>query len=110
MLVEEYDLVIDLVVVEVAFAGHIAGGTELTTQGAADLRRDAGGLAFVGWDEDAFDEVFVGGAEAAFDGAVCGVLGGVDCEGGEREIVGESLAQFFAEVGHGLEAMSLFGP
>ena len=110
LLVDEDDFVIDLVVVEVAFAFHIAGGAELTAQRAADLGGDAGGLAFVGRDQDAFYEVVVGGAETAFDGAIRAILGGVDGEGGESEIPGELLAQLFAEVGHVFEAMRLFCP
>ena len=93
LLVDEDDLIIDLVVVEVTFPVHIPGRAEFAAQGAADLGRDAGGLAFVGRDEDAFDEVVIGGAEPAFDGAVGAVLGGVDREGGKGEGVGEQLAE-----------------
>jgi hypothetical protein len=85
LLVDQYDFVIDLVVVKVTLTFHVPCGAELTAQRAADLRGDAGCFAFIGRDEYAFDHMVVHGAETAFDRAVGAVLGGVDLESGERE-------------------------
>ena len=110
LLVDEDDFVVDLGVVEIAFAFHVPCGTEFTTERATYLRGNAGSFSFIGGDEDAFDEVRVSGAETTFDGAVGGVLGGVDGESGEVEGIGETGAEVFAEIGHVLEAAGMFLP
>ncbi len=78
MLVDEHHFVIDLVVVQVAFAVHVAGGENLQLREQPIWEETQAVLRFVRRDEHAFYEVFVGGAEAAFYGAVGGILGSVD--------------------------------
>lgn len=110
LLVDEHDLIVDLVEFEVSFPVHIAGRAEFATQGTADLGGNAGGFAFVGGDEDTLHEVAVGGAEAAFDGAVAAVLGSVDGKRGEGEGISELLAKGFADVRHVVERVGVFLP
>jgi len=110
LLIDQHHFVIDLVVVEVAFALHIAGGAEFTAEGAAYLGGDTGGLAIVRRDEDTFHQVAVYGTEAAFDGAVCRILGCIDPKGGEAEIIFQQLTELLAEVGHGREAGGILQP
>src|SRR6185436_404150 len=103
----QHYFIIYLVIIQVAFALHISCGAEFTAQGAAYLGGDAGGLTFIGGDEDAFDEVVVDRAKAAFDGAVGGILCGVDPEGGEGKGVFHLLTEVLAQVSHGLKARSM---
>jgi hypothetical protein len=110
LLVDEDNLIVDLVEFEVSFPVHIAGRAEFAAQGAANLGRNTGGLAFVSRNEDTFDEVAIGGAEPAFDGAVAAELGGVDRKGREGEGVGEQLADRLAEIGHVFEGAGVFLP
>ena len=50
------------------------------------------------------------GLEAAFDGAVGTVLGGIDCQCRQEEILSQLLPELFAQVGHVSKGVGMFLP
>jgi hypothetical protein len=98
------DLIDDLPGGEVALEAEAGGGAEAAGEGAADLRRDALGVAaLVVGDEHALEGGALGGAQAQLAGAVVRGEHGVDVQARERGLAGEAGALVGGEVGHDRE-------